>query len=119
MAIAEGSFQSQIVPIVKPARKGDVTFDADEHVKPSTTIETLVKLKPAFKSDGTTTAGNASSINDGAAFFVLANAAIAITADHKPISRLVSCAVAGVLNEIMGEGPIPATKLALKKAGMT
>jgi acetyl-CoA C-acetyltransferase len=118
-AIAEGRFKSQIVPIVKQTKKGDVVFDTDEHVRGSTTMETLAKMKPAFKKDGTVTAGNASGINDGAAFFVLADAAVAAAAGHKPIARLVSYAVAGVPNDVMGEGPIPASKLALKKAGLT
>jgi acetyl-CoA C-acetyltransferase len=118
-AIAEGRFKSQIVPVVQKGRKGDVTFDTDEHVKAGTTMETLAKMKPAFKKDGTVTAGNASGINDGAAFFVLAAADVAAKAGQKPIARLVSYAIAGVPNEIMGEGPIPASKLALKKAGMT
>jgi acetyl-CoA C-acetyltransferase len=119
-AIAEGRFKSQIVPITKQTRKGEVVFDTDEHVKASTTMETLAKMKPAFKKDGgSVTAGNASGINDGAAFFVLADAAVASAAGHKPMARLVSYAVAGVPNEIMGEGPIPATKLALKKGGVT
>jgi len=117
-AIAQGRFKSQIVPIVKQTRKGEVTFDTDEHVKAQTTIETLAKMKPAFKKDGSVTAGNASGINDGAAFLVLADAAVASAAGRKPMARLVSYAVAGVPNEIMGEGPIPATKLALKKAGL-
>ena len=118
-AIAEGRFKSQIVPVVKQTKKGEITFDTDEHVKPSTTSETLAKMKPAFKKDGSVTAGNASGINDGAAFFVLADAAVAAAARYKPLARLVSYAVAGVPNEIMGEGPIPATKLALKKGGLT
>lgn len=119
-AIAEGRFKSQIVPIVKQTRKGDVVFDTDEHVKAGTTMESLAKLKPAFKKDGgSVTAGNASGLNDGAAFFVLADAAVAAAAGHKPIARLVSYAVAGVPNEVMGEGPIPASKLALKKAGLS
>ena len=118
-AIAEGRFKSQIVPIVMKTRKGDVIFDTDEHVKAGTTIEALAKMKPAFIKDGTVTAGNASGINDGAAFLVLAAADVAAQAGQKPIARLVSYAVAGVPNEIMGEGPIPATKLALKKAGLT
>jgi acetyl-CoA C-acetyltransferase len=118
-AIAEGRFKSQIVPIVKQTRKGDVIFDTDEHVKASTTMESLAKLKPAFKKDGSVTAGNASGINDGAAFFVLGDATVAAKHGHKPMARLVSYAVAGVPNEIMGEGPIPATKLALKKGGLT
>ncbi len=119
-AIAEGRFKSQIVPIVKKTRKGEVTFDTDEHVKADTTMESLGKLKPAFKKEGgSVTAGNASGINDGAAFFVLADAAVAAAHGHKPLARMVSYAVAGVPNEIMGEGPIPASKLALKKAGLT
>ena len=119
-AIAEGRFKSQIVAIVKKTRKGDVTFDTDEHVKADTTMESLAKLKPAFKKEGgSVTAGNASGINDGAAFFVLADAAVAAAHGHKPMARLVSYAVAGVPHEIMGEGPIPASKLALKTAGLT
>ena len=119
-AIAEGRFKSQIVPIVKQTRKGEVTFDTDEHVKAGTTLETLAKMKPAFKKDGgSVTAGNASGINDGAAFFVLADAAVAASHGHKPMARIVSYALAGVPNDVMGEGPIPATKLALKKAGLT
>ncbi|MCX7251964.1 MAG: acetyl-CoA C-acyltransferase family protein [Burkholderiales bacterium] len=118
-AIAEGRFQSQIVPIVRQTRKGDVVFDTDEHVKPATTLESLGKMKPAFKKDGSVTAGNASGINDGAAFFVLADAAVAAAHGHQPIARLASYAVAGVPNDVMGEGPIPATRLALKKAGLT
>lgn len=118
-AITEGRFKSQIVPIVKQTRKGEVVFDTDEYVKAGTTMETLAKLKPAFKKDGTVTAGNASGINDGAAFFVLGDASIASRDGYKPIARLVSYAVAGVPNEIMGEGPIPASKLALKKGGVT
>jgi acetyl-CoA C-acetyltransferase len=118
-AIAEGRFKSQIVPIVQQTRKGEVVFDTDEHVKANTTMDTLGKMKPAFKKDGTVTAGNASGINDGAAFFVLAAADAAAAAGHKPMARLVSYALAGVSNEIMGEGPIPASKLALKRAGLT
>ena len=119
-AIAEGRFKAQIVPIVMQTRKGEVTFDTDEHVKSNTTMETLAKMKPAFKKDGgTVTAGNASGVNDGAAFFVLGDATLAAAAGYKAIARLVSYAVAGVPNEIMGEGPIPASKLALKKGGVT
>jgi len=119
VAIAEGRFKSQIVPIVQQTRKGEVVFDTDEHGKASTTMESLAKMKPAFKKDGTVTAGNASGINDGAAFFVLASADVAAKAGRTPMARIVSYAVAGVPNEIMGEGPIPASKLALKKAGLT
>ncbi|MBU3541457.1 acetyl-CoA C-acyltransferase family protein [Polynucleobacter sp. UB-Tiil-W10] len=119
-AIKEGRFKSQIVPITIKSRKGDVVFDTDEHCKPETTMETLGKMKAVFKKEGgSVTAGNASGINDGAAFFVLADAETAKKAGHKPIARLVSYAVAGVPNHIMGEGPIPATKIALERAGLT
>jgi len=118
-AIDEGRFKSQIVPITMKTRKGEVTFDTDEHVRPGTTAASLGKMRAAFKKDGTVTAGNASGINDGAAFLVLAAADVAEKAGQKPIAKIVSYAVAGVGNEIMGEGPIPATKLALKKASLT
>jgi len=117
-AIAEGRFKEQIEPVVKQTRKGEVVFDTDEHVRPGTTVETLAKMRPVFKKDGSVTAGNASGINDGAAFCVLGDASVAAADGYKPMARLVSYAVAGVPNEIMGEGPIPATKLALKKAGL-
>jgi acetyl-CoA C-acetyltransferase len=118
-AIAEGRFKSQIMPITMQTRKGDVVFDTDEHVKANTTMESLGKMKPAFKKDGSVTAGNASGINDGAAFFVLASADAAAKAGQKPMARLVSYALAGVPNDIMGEGPIPASKIALQRAGLT
>lgn len=118
-AIKEGRFKSQIVPITIKTRKGDVVFDTDEHCKPDTTMESLAKMRAVFKKDGgSVTAGNASGINDGAAFFVLADAETAKKAGHKPIARLVSYAVAGVPNHLMGEGPIPATKIALERAGL-
>jgi acetyl-CoA C-acetyltransferase len=118
-AIKEGRFKSQIVPITIKTRKGDVVFDTDEHCKPETTMETLAKMKAVFKKEGgSVTAGNASGINDGAAFFVLAEAEAAKKAGYKPIARLVSYAIAGVPNHIMGEGPIPATKIALERAGL-
>lgn len=118
-AIAEGRFESQIVPITIKTRKGEVVFDTDEHPRPGTTMETLAKMKPVFKKDGTVTAGNASGINDAAAFLVLADAAKAAAAGHKPIARLVSYAIAGVPNDVMGEGPIPSSKVALRRAGLT
>jgi acetyl-CoA C-acetyltransferase len=107
------------MPITLKSRKGDVVFDTDEHVKAGTTLESLAKMRPAFKKDGTVTAGNASGLNDGAAFFVLAAADVAEKAGQKPMARIVSYAIAGVPNDVMGEGPIPATKLALKKAGLS
>jgi acetyl-CoA C-acetyltransferase len=117
-AIAEGRFKSQIAPITLKTRKGEVVFDTDEHPKAGTTMETLAKMRPAFKKDGTVTAGNASGINDAAAFLVLADAAKAAAGGHKPIARLVSYAIAGVPNDVMGEGPIPSSKVALQKAGL-
>ena len=118
-AQAAGYFKSQIAPITLKTRKGDVVFDTDEHLKPTTTLESLAKMRPAFKKDGTVTAGNASGINDAAAFLVLADAAKAAAAGHKPLARLVAYAIAGVPNDIMGEGPIPSSKVALQKAGLT
>jgi acetyl-CoA C-acetyltransferase len=119
-AIANGHFKEQIVPITIKTRKGEVVFDTDEGVKADTTMEGLAKLKPAFlKENGTVTAGNASSINDGASFFVMASAQAATAAGLKPMARVVSYAVAGVPNDVMGEGPIPATKIALARAGLT
>ncbi|MDI6749814.1 MAG: acetyl-CoA C-acyltransferase family protein [Rhodocyclaceae bacterium] len=117
-AIAEGRFKSQIVPITLKTRKGEVVFDTDEHPRPGTTMEMLAKMKPAFKKDGTVTAGNASGINDAAAFLVLADATKAAAGGHKPIARLVSYAIAGVPNDVMGEGPIPSSKVALQRAGL-
>jgi acetyl-CoA C-acetyltransferase len=117
-AIAEGRFKSQIAPVTLKTRKGEVVFDTDEHPK-ATTLEALAKMKPAFKKEGgTVTAGNASGINDGAAFLVLADAAVAARGGQKPLARLVSYAVAGVEASIMGDGPIPSTQLALKRAGL-
>ena len=117
-AIAAGHFKGQIVPITFQTRKGDVVFDTDEHPR-ATTMEALAKMKPAFKKDGTVTAGNASGSNDAAAFLVLADAAKAVAGGHKPIARLVAYAIAGVPNDVMGEGPIPSTKVALQKAGLS
>jgi len=117
-AVAAGYFKEQIVPITIASRKGDIVFDTDEHIKGSTTAEGLAKMKPAFDKAGTVTAGNASGINDGAAFLVLADAAKAAAAGRKPMARLVSYGIAGVPNEIMGYGPVPSTQVALAKAGL-
>lgn len=117
-AIAEGRFKSQIVPVTLKTRKGEIVFDTDEHPK-ATTLEALAKMKPAFKKEGgTVTAGNASGINDGAAFLVLADAAVAARNGRQPLARLVSYAVAGVEASLMGDGPIPSTQLALQRAGL-
>ena len=118
-AIADGRFAGQIVPVTLKTRKGEVVVATDEHPRPETTLEALARMKPAFKSDGTVTAGNSSGINDAAAFLVLAAADVAGRAGLQPMARLVASAVAGVPNEIMGEGPIPATRMALAKAGLT
>jgi acetyl-CoA C-acetyltransferase len=118
-AIAAGHFKSQIVPVEIKTRKGTVVFDTDEHPKADTTAESLSKLKPAFKKEaGTVTAGNASGLNDGAAACVLMEATAAASAGLKPLARIVSYAVAGVDPSVMGTGPIPAVKLALKRAGL-
>ncbi len=118
-AIEEGRFKDQIVPITLKSRKGETIFDTDEYPKPGTTAEKLSGMRPAFKKDGTVTAGNASGINDGAAFLVLADAETAKANGETPIAKIVSYAVAGVPNHIMGEGPIPSSKAALEKAGLT
>ena len=117
-AVAAGYFKEQIVPITISSRKGDIVFDTDEHIKANTTAESLAKMKPAFDKAGTVTAGNASGINDGAAFLVLADAAKAAAAGRKPMARLASYGIAGVPNEIMGYGPVPSTQVALAKAGL-
>ena len=119
-AIAAGHFKSQIVPVEIQGRKGTVVFDTDEHPKAETSLESLAKLKPAFKKEGgSVTAGNASGLNDGAAACVLMEAGAASRAGLQPMARLVSYAVAGVEPSIMGTGPIPAVQLALKRAGLS
>ncbi|MGI4846724.1 MAG: acetyl-CoA C-acyltransferase family protein [Janthinobacterium lividum] len=119
-AISAGHFTSQIVPIEIKSRKGTISFDTDEYPKADTTVETLAKLKPAFKKEnGTVTAGNASGLNDGAAACVLMEAGAAARANLVPLARLVSYAVAGVDPSIMGTGPIPAVKLALQRASLS
>lgn len=119
-AIAAGYFKSQIVPVEIKTRKGVVLFDTDEYPKADATLESLAKLKPAFKKEGgTVTAGNASGINDGAAACVLMEAGAAVRAGRTPLARLVSYGVAGVDPTIMGTGPIPAVQLALKRAGLS
>ncbi|MBK1689780.1 acetyl-CoA C-acyltransferase family protein [Rubrivivax gelatinosus] len=117
-AIEAGHFRTQIVPVVQQTRKGDVVFDTDEHVKPATTLETLTKMKPAFKKDGMVTAGNASGINDGAAALVLASAEAVKAHGLKPLARLVGYAHAGVDPALMGIGPVPATRALLARTGL-
>jgi acetyl-CoA C-acetyltransferase len=118
-AIAEGRFKSQIVPVEIKTRKGTVVFDTDEHVRGDTTIEQLAKMKPAFKPDGSVTAGNASGLNDGAAAVVLASGDALKSSSLKPIARLVAYAHAGVDPKLMGLGPVPASRAVLKRAGLS
>jgi acetyl-CoA C-acetyltransferase len=112
-----GRFKDEIVPVAIKGRKGDVIVDTDEHPKHGSTIESLAKLRPAFAKDGTVTAGNASGINDGAAAVVLMTAENAKRRGAVPLARIVSWATAGVDPALMGTGPIPASRLALQKAG--
>ena len=116
-AMGAGKFKDEIVPIVVPNRKGDITVDTDEFPRAGVTAESLGKLKPAFKKDGTVTAGNASGLNDGAAIVMLMSASEAEKRGLKPLATIKSWATAGVAPEIMGSGPIPASKAALEKAG--
>jgi acetyl-CoA C-acetyltransferase len=112
-----GRFKEEIVPFTISGRKGDVVVDADEYIRPGTTLDALAKLKPAFAKDGTVTAGNASGINDGAAALVLMSAKDASARGLTPLGRIASWATAGVDPAIMGTGPIPASRKALEKAG--
>ena len=113
-----GRFKDEIVPVTIKTRKGDQVIDSDEHPKHGTTLATLTKLRPAFlKENGTVTAGNASGINDGAAAVVLMSAKEAEKRGITPLARIVSWATAGVDPAVMGTGPIPASRAALKKAG--
>jgi acetyl-CoA C-acetyltransferase len=116
-AIKSGAFKSQIVPVKVKVKKDEKIVDTDEYPKDGVTVEKLSALRPAFKKDGTVTAGNASGINDGAAAVVLMTAEEAKKRDLSPLAKIVSWAVCGVDPAIMGTGPIPASKLALKKAG--
>ena len=118
-AMADGKFKDEIVPVVISTRKGDVTVDTDEYPKANTTTESLAKLRPAFKKDGSVTAGNASGINDGAAALVLMSKEKALSLGLMPLAVIKSYASAGVDPQIMGTGPIPSTRKALEKAGLT
>ena len=111
-----GRFKDEITPVAIKSRKGDIVVDADEYPKHGTTLESIGKLRAAFDKDGTVTAGNASGINDGAAAVVLMTASEAAKLGKTPLARIVSWAQAGVDPKIMGTGPIPASRAALKKA---
>ncbi|MDS9466924.1 acetyl-CoA C-acyltransferase family protein [Paracoccus sp. MBLB3053] len=117
LAIAEGRFRDQIIPIEVKTRKGVVAFDTDEHPK-ETSLEKLAALKTVFKRDGSVTAGNASGINDGAAALVLARGEAARAAGLTPQFRLLGYAIAGVRPEVMGIGPIPAVEKLLAQTGL-
>ena len=116
-AMAAGKFKDEIVPVTIKSRKGDIVVDTDEHPKKGVTLDLLAKLRPAFDKEGTVTAGSASGINDGAAAVVLMKASEAAKLGKTPLARIVSWAQAGVDPAIMGTGPIPASRAALKKAG--
>ncbi|MFG1359782.1 acetyl-CoA C-acetyltransferase [Xanthobacter pseudotagetidis] len=114
-----GKFKDEIVPVTIASKKGDVVVDQDEYIRHGATMDAMTKLRPAFVKDGTVTAGNASGINDGAAAVVLMSAEAAKAKGLKPLARIASWAQAGVDPSVMGTGPIPASKLALEKAGWT
>lgn len=119
-ALAEGKFKQEIVPVEMPGRKGEIIrFEQDEHPRPDTTLEQLAKLKPAFRQGGTVTAGNSSGVNDGAAALLVMEQEMAVQLGFRPRARIVASAVAGVDPSIMGIGPVPATRKALKQAGLT
>ena len=118
-AIEKGYFKEQIVPYEIKTRKGAIVFDEDEHPKPNSTMEGLAKLRTVFKEGGTVTAGNASGINDGASMAVLVSKQQLTEQDLTPMARIVSYARCGIANEIMGVGPVNATKLALERANLT
>ncbi|HLA79550.1 MAG TPA: acetyl-CoA C-acetyltransferase [Vicinamibacteria bacterium] len=119
-AIKEGRFREEIVAVPLPQKKGEAKlFDTDEYPRAGATAESLSKLKPAFKKDGSVTAGNASGINDGAAALVVASGARAKTLGAKPLARIVGYASAGVDPKIMGIGPVPAVRKAVEKAGLS
>lgn len=115
----EGRMQTEVAPIPVTTRKGEILFNADEHMRPDTTPETLAALRPYFRKDGLVTAGNASGIGDGAGAVVVTSAAWAADRGHEPLGRLVAWGIAGVPPEIMGIGPAPAARKALEKAGLS
>jgi acetyl-CoA C-acetyltransferase len=116
-AQAEGLFRAEIAPVGVAHRKGTTLFDTDEHNRPDTTVETLARLKPAFRPDGTITAGNAPGLNDGAAAVVLMDEAWAERRALRPVARLVSYGIAAVEPGLFGLGPVPAVRQALERAG--
>jgi 3-oxoadipyl-CoA thiolase len=119
-AIESGRFKDEIIPVPIPQRKGDpIMMDTDEHPRPDTTLDGLAKLKPAFRKNGSVTAGNSSGLNDGASAVLIMSADKAKELNLKPLARIVAGAAAGVDPRVMGYGPIPASRKALKRAGLT
>ncbi len=119
-AMRDGAFTDELVPVTVKTGKATVVVSVDEHPRPDTTLEALAKLKPAFVKDGgTVTAGNSSGINDGAAALLVMAREAAAARGHRPLARVVASAVAGVAPDVMGIGPVPAVRLALKRAGLT
>ena len=119
-AIDSGKFAQEILPVIIPQRKGDpIIVDTDEHPRRDTSLESLARLKPAFKQNGTVTAGNASSLNDGAAALLVMSIEQAKAIGLKPLARIVSAASAGIAPRMMGLGPVPAVRKALKRAGLS
>ncbi|PWC20498.1 acetyl-CoA C-acetyltransferase [Brenneria roseae subsp. roseae] len=118
-AIERGAFQQEIIPVTLKSKKGDTVFAVDEHLRANTSAESLAKLSPAFDPEGSVTAGNASGINDGAAALVVMSESWAKQHGIKPLARIRSYAVSGVDPAVMGLGPVPATRMALHRAGLT
>jgi acetyl-CoA acetyltransferase family protein len=114
----EGRFEAELAPVTLASRKGETVFGTDEHMRPETSREVLASLRPYFKQDGLVTAGNASGIGDGAAAVLISSAAWAERNGVRPIGRLVSWGVAGVEPDVMGIGPVPASRKALERAGL-
>jgi 3-oxoadipyl-CoA thiolase len=119
-AISHGRFDAELVPVIAPRRGGQpIRIDRDEHPRPEVSMDALRKLRPAFRNDGTVTAGSSSGINDGAAALLVMSERAAAERGYAPIARIVATAVAGVAPDVMGIGPVPAVRLALRRAGLT
>ena len=119
IAQAEGYFKGQITPFEIKDRRQTILFSEDEYIRADTDVEKLSGLRAVFQKDGRVTAGNSSGINDGSAMLVLANSDMAATSDHKPLAKIISYGFGGVAPRIMGMGPIPASKMALERAGLS
>lgn len=117
-AIAEGRFREQILPVAVKAGREEKIFDTDEHVRADVTLADLAKLRPAFRKDGSVTAGNASGLNDGAAALILMEEGVAAARGTTPLGRIIATGLGGVAPDVMGMGPVPATRQALARAGL-